>query len=221
MGLSGLPIANAQQTIFDVPSPEITPKNKLFLQHESQFRTWKPGRFLSNTEYSAYGIGHNTELDMTLFNVNAPVSDNITLGLGFKSSIPILKRTLPNQELKVTVGQLVPISLQGGGVGSWSYGTFSGRIPKLKTRLSGGVSVGTKQIFGRNAVSFIGTYEQPITKRFVLQGDWYSGTNNLALFIPGFSYAFPKDITLYGGYQIPNNARSGRQGFVFELAKFF
>lgn len=97
----------------------------------------------------------------------------------------------------------------------------SGRVPRLKTRLAAGVSVGTKQIFGRNTVSFIGSYEQPVTKRFILQGDWYSGTHSLGLFIPGFSYALPRDITLYAGYQIPNTKRSESQGFVFEIAKFF
>jgi hypothetical protein len=34
--------AIAQQTIFNVPSADITPKNKNFLQHESQFRSKNP-----------------------------------------------------------------------------------------------------------------------------------------------------------------------------------
>lgn len=201
--------AEAQQTIFNVPSADVTPEGKLFLQHESQFRGWRPNRFLSNTEYSAYGIGHNTELDATVFNVNAPPSDNITLGLGFKTAIPLLKKQLPDEEIKLTVGSMLPISLQGDGVGNWSYSHLSLKVPKIKTRLTGGVSVGTRQIFGRNAVAFIGGVEQPLTKRVNVIADWYSGTHNLGLFIPGVSIALPKDTNLYMGYQIPNTKRSG------------
>lgn len=213
--------ACAQQTIFNVPSADVTPEGKLFLQHESQFRPWKPGRFVSNTEYSALGIGHNTELDMTLFNVNAPASDNITLGVGFKSAIPILRKQLPDQEVKLTLGTVVPVSLQGEGVGNWSYTHLSARIPKVKTRLTAGVSAGTRQIFGRNAVAFIGGVEQPVTKRLSINGDWYSGTHNLGLLITGVSVSLPKNTNFYLGYQIPNTKRSGSQGFVLEFSKFF
>lgn len=213
--------AQAQQTIFNVPSADALPKGQTFLQHESQFRTWQPGRFISNTEYFAHGIGHNTEAAVTLFNVNAPASDNITLAVGFKKVFPLLEHRFPAREFKLTVGQMLPISLQGEGVGNWSYTHISGRIPKLNTRLAAGVSTGTKQIFGRTTVNFIGTYEQPVTKRLSLQGDWYSGTSDLGLFITGFSYKLPRNTALYGGYQIPNNKRSGRQGFVVEFAKYF
>lgn len=211
--------AAAQQTIFNVPSADVTPKGKLFLQHESQFRGWKPGRFLSNTEYSAYGIGYNTELDATVFNINVPPSDNITLGIGFKAAIPLLKKQLSDEELKLTVGSMLPISLQGDGVGNWSYSHLSVRIPKVKTRLTGGVSVGTRQIFGRNAIAFIGGVEQPVIKRVNIIADWYSGTHNLGLFITGVSVAFPEDTHLYVGYQIQNTDRSGSQGLVVELSK--
>lgn len=211
--------AEAQQTIFNVPSADVTPEGKLFLQHESQFRTWKPGRFLSNTEYSSYGVGHNTELDMTLFNINAPSTDNITLGVGFKTAIPLLKKQLPDEEVKLTVGSMLPISLQGDGIGNWSYSHLSARLPKVQTRMTAGVSIGTRQIFGRTAVAFIGGVEQPLSKRVNIVADWYSGTHNLGLFIPGVSVNLLKNTNLYMGYQIPNSKRSGSQGFVVELSR--
>lgn len=212
--------AEAQQTIFNVPSADVTPKGEIFLQHESQFRTWRPGRFINSTEYSAYGLGHGTELDVTVFNVNAPASDNITLGVGLKKSVPLFPRRFPRQELKLTVGQLIPVSLQGQGVGNWSYAHLSTRAPRLKTRVAVGVSTGTRQIFGRTTVGAIATLEQPVTKRLSLQGDWYSGTHALGFLIAGFTYALPYDTVLFGGYQIPNTPRYGRQGFVLEFARY-
>lgn len=214
----------AQQTVFNVPSADVTPEGKLFLQHESQFRPYPPHAFWLGTHYSAVGIGHNTELDATLFNVSAPVSDNITLGLGFKSAMPIagLKEKFPERELKLTVGSEVLVSLQGEGVGNWSYAHLSGRVPKLNTRLTAGVSVGTKQLFGRDAVCFIGAVEQPVTEKFSLIADYYSGKENYAGFlIAGFSYKLPKNTAVYAGFQIPNNESNGRSGFVIEVSRIF
>ncbi|OGI29400.1 MAG: hypothetical protein A2287_03345 [Candidatus Melainabacteria bacterium RIFOXYA12_FULL_32_12] len=211
----------AQQTIFNVPSAEITPKGHVLVEPEFQFTPWKPGRNMLNTDYLIVGVGHNTEVGLLLYNVSVPASDNITLAPGFKSVIPVFSKKYPNLELKAIGGTEILVSVQGGEVGNWSFSELNGRIPKLKTRLTGGISVGTKQIFGRNAVSFIGGVEQPVTKHFSIQADWFSGTHSNGFFIPGFAYAFPKNTTLYVGYQIPNNSRCGKSGFVIELAKIF
>lgn len=214
--------ASAQQTIFNVPSAEVTPKGRIFIEPEFQFRPWNPGKSMLNTDYAAVGIGHNTELDLTLFNVSTPASNNITLGTGFKSVIPVFNKKLPERELKVIIGTEVLASLEGNGAGNWSYAALSGRTPKTNTRLTAGVSAGTKDIFGVDTVAFIGGIEQPITKKFSLQADWYSGTEHFAGFlIPGFAYVFPKDVILYAGYQIPNSPKNGVSGFAIELAKIF
>src|SRR5262249_140244 len=99
---------NAQQTIFNVPSADVTPKGNLFLQHKSELRPWEHGRFLGNTEYSAVGIGYNTELDATVFNINAPATHNVTLGVGFKTALPVCLKKFPNREFKLTVGEMIP-----------------------------------------------------------------------------------------------------------------
>lgn len=221
--LTGLlihPGALAQQTVFNVPSADVTPQNKVFLQTEGQTRFWGKDQYYLGTQYAALGIGHNTELDATLFNLSSPDSRNVSLGLGFKKAFPFLSQKFPEQEFKVIVGEMVPISFDGKGIGNWTYSTLSFRLPKMKTRLTAGVNYGTKEIFGRDQVSFIGAYEHPVTKRLSLIGDWYSGSHGNSYFIPGISVAFPKDFTLYLGYQIPNSAKVGKSGLVFELAKF-
>jgi hypothetical protein len=202
-----------------VPSADVAPKKSLFLEHESQFRPHQPGPFEYITQYTCLGVGFNTELDLTLINLAVPQSHNMSLGVGFKTAVPILKRKLPNTDLRLTFGELVPISLENQGVGNWSYAHLSGRLPRLKTRITAGVSTGTRQIFFKNNVCFIGGYEQPVTRRLSLQGDWFSGDHSLGYFIPGLSYILPGEMILYAGYQIPNMRRVGRDGFVVELAK--
>jgi hypothetical protein len=211
----------AQQTIFNVPSADVTPPGRVYLEHESQFRPWGADRFWLGTHYTAIGVGKNTEIDVDLFNVQSPASDNISLGVGFKSVLPLWKRRWPERELKLTVGSMVPVSLEGHGVGNWTYVHASGRLPRLRTRLTIGAQAGTRQIFARNTAGVIAGVEQPITRRLVLIGDWFSGTHNNGFLITGFSYALTPTTTLYCGYQIPNNPRAGRSGLVFELSKLF
>lgn len=213
---------NAQQTVFNVPSADVTPDKAIFLQHESQFRAWNPDAFWLGTHYSALGVGHNTELDATLFNVSAPSSKNISLGLGFKSAMPVffLKEKYPKREIKLTVGSEVLVSLQGNGVGNWSYAHLSCRLPHTNTRITSGVSVGTKQVFGRSTFCYIMAVEQPVTKKLGIIADWYSGAENYSGFlIAGVSYKLPKDANLYLGYQIPNSEKNGKSGLVVEISK--
>lgn len=212
----------AQQTIYNVPSADVTEKNQVFLEHESQFRAWAPGRYWYGTHYFSYGAGHYTELDASLYNLSSPASGNLTLGAGFKTTLPLLPKKFPRREIKLTGGTQVLVSLQGKGVGNWSYGHLSVRVPRLNTRLTAGVSAGTSHLFGRSSVHFIGGLEQPVTKRITLLADWYSGKHSIGFLTSGFSVAMPRQTTLFVGYQVPNNRKvAGGQGFTIEVAKFF
>lgn len=224
--LFALSITNvyAEQTIFNVPSADVTEKGHVFLQEEAQFRGWNPDANLINTVYTATGVGHNTEACATLYNVGAPDTGLITLGVGFKSAIPIpyLKEQFPKQEFKIIVGSEVLIGLEGNDVGNWTYVELSGKIPKINTRLTAGVDYGTRQLFGVNRSAFLAGIEQPVTKNLTLQADWFSGAEHFAGFlIAGFNYKLPKSTTLYAGYQIPNTPQNGISGFCIELAKIF
>lgn len=203
----------AQQTLFNVPSADVLEKGKIFLQHESQFS----GDFGLFTNYASLGVGKYTELDLTLFGVGTKNIRNEVLGIGFKTALPIHK----NSETKFTFGNIIPISLGGNGVGGYAYSHLSTRLPKLKTRLTSGVLVGTTTLFGRDVVCYIAGVEQPITKRFSIVMDYHSGKHANGFLIPGFSYNLDKNLVLWAGYQIPNNRANGDNGFVIELSKIF
>ena len=205
--------ALAQQTLFNVPSADTLEKGQIFLQHESQFS----GNFGLFTNYASLGIGKYTELDLTLFGVGTKNIRNEALGVGFKTVLPIHKES----ETKFTVGNILPISLRGNGVGGYFYSHLSTRLPKLKTRLTSGVLAGTTTLFGRDVVCYIAGLEQPITKRFNIVMDYHSGKHANGFLIPGFSYVLPKGAVLWAGYQIPNNRANGDNGFVIEISRIF
>ena len=131
-GMSAL----AQQTVFDVPSADVTAPKHVYVEQESQFRPYKPGQFWLGTEYLLVGVGHNTETGMVIYNVSSPESHNITLAPGFKSAIPIFPKKFPNAELKVIGGNELLVSVQGGGVGNWSYSELSGSDSKIKNQIN-------------------------------------------------------------------------------------
>lgn len=210
--------AIAQQTVFNVPSADTAPKNKTFLQHESQFRAKDPEKYLNTTNYFARGITDNTEIDATLFNLGSPASKNVSLGLGFKNATKLADNAF---KPKFTFGSMIPFSLQGNGAGNWTYATLSAVAPISQTRITGGASYGTKQIFGQETICAIGAIEQQINENFSLLTDWYSGNHSMGILVFGFSHNLPQDFSFYGGYQIPNSKRIGRNGFLIEIAKIF
>lgn len=213
------------QTIFNVPSADVTPEKRFFIQEEAQTAPWDADYAYIGTTYTAYGVGHDTELEATLYNVSSPDIQDISVGIGFKSSVPlpIFKEKCPKREIKLTVGSDVLIGLEGNGVGNWTYAHLSGRLPKLNTRLTAGISYGTKQVFGiDNATTFMAGVEQPINKKLTLMGDWFSGSEHWAGFLMvGFSYNLKKDTTMSFGYQIPNSPNAGSGGFVIQLGRTF
>jgi len=223
--------AFAQQTIFNVPNADVTPKGNFYTENEGQFKTWNSGQIYILTEYNNFGMGHNTDLEASVYNVQTR-NNSPTMGYGFKSYMPILNKKYPEREYKLTIGDQVLVSYSGTlkGTGNWSYTHLSGRVPIINARLTGGVYAGTKQYFGRGAVGFLGGYEIPVTKRLKIIGDWYSGGNAQGFFIPGFSYTFylPDNpnlyfvgpSTLYVGYRIHNDKRSGSSGIVIEINTF-
>ena len=205
--------ASAQQTIFNVPSADLVEKNMVFYQHQSSFSN-KFGAFDNNF---VYGIGKNTELDLTLYDIGTKNVRGEVLGVGFKSVIPLNEKT----ETKFTIGHLIPIGLRKPGVGGYTYSHLSTVIPKLKTRVTAGVTVATTTIFDRDVVSFIGGIEHPITKRLWFAADWYSGKHSNGFFIPGFYYYLSQKTIISGAFRIRNNKENGYNGFIIELSKFF
>lgn len=215
---------NAMQTIFNVPSADVTQKGHVFVQQEFQTTPWVTDDAMFSTTYGALGIGHNTEIDTTLYNVGSPDTENMSVGVGFKTALPVpyLNDKFPDREFKVTFGSQVLVGIQGNGVGNWTYAHVSGRVPKANTRLTAGASYGGRQVFGQNTVSFIAGVEQPVTKKLTLLGDWFSGSEHWSGYlIVGGSYALKHNTTFFAGFQIPNTPSVGSPGFVFELAKIF
>jgi hypothetical protein len=222
IGIGSFPLpGHTQQAIINLPSADLTPKGQVFIMNESYIRMWRPDRSWKATNFLTYGLNDTTELAITNFGVGAPKINNLTLAVGAKSVFQLWKKKYPRREIKLTVGAMVPVSLQGRGAGSYAYSHLSYRLPKINTRLTAGLNWGTAQIFDRDVFCFIGGIEHPITPELTVIVEYYSGTHDFGGVIPGVVYHNHKlDAVFVAGFRIPNARASGRPGFVFELGKF-
>ena len=208
----------AQQTILNVPSSSVLEKDQNFLEHESQFKVDDP-EFLNVTNFYGRGIGNNIELDVTQFNLSTPASQNVSIGIGGKTNFLLDEDSLYKPTLMV--GAMLPISMQGQGVGHWIYSTVTVTIPQSKTSFSAGFSSGSKQIFGENVNCFIGGIEQEITNNLGLYADWYSGNHAMGLAAFALGYEFANEFTVFAGYQVTNHQQSLGNSYIVELLKYF
>ena len=216
-----------QQTIFNVPSADIAVKKDWFFQHQTTTRVWNPGRSWVQTNAFGYGIGHYIELDATLFNLDVKHPKDSTLSVGFKTSIPLLgeKAKMP---LRLVVGDMFEFSerpldqsrVRNPHEGNWMYAMLNTEIPRLKTRITGGVTDGTKVLFGERTNGFLGGVEQPLSNRWTFQADWFSGHHELAYLIPGVVYRFQERWMLSVGFQVPNKPSTGARAIIVELTRF-
>lgn len=204
-----------------MPSADITPKGKHFLMHETQFRSWRPDRSWSGTNFYAYGVGAQTELAITSYNGGSPLAPNFATGVGFKSAPQFLKDSHPDLELKLTFGQMAIFNHRGSGLGSFTYSHASFRLPKARTRISAGGWGGTRQLFERNTGGVLAGVEQPLGKRFILLGEWLSGRHDFGYAIPGVLFHPAKNQAIVFGYKIPTGAEGGKTGIVLEYGITF
>lgn len=214
-------LAHGQQAIVNMPSADITPKGRHFVMHETQARAWNPGRSWSGTNFYAYGVGRSTELAVTSYNGGSPLSQTFSTGVGFKSAPQFWKESRPELEAKLTVGQMMIFNHRGGGIGSFTYSHASFRVPGAGTRISAGGFAGTEQLFARNTGGALVGVEHPLSKHWVLLGEWFSGRHEFGYAIPGVLFHPDKRQMIVVGWKIPTGAPGGDSGLVLEYGITF
>lgn len=221
--------AYSQSLIVGIPSADITPLHNLEFTHETQYNFWnKPSKW-NSFNFMCYGIGNNAELTLTLNNLDNEMSKNLAAGFGAKKVFNIFKKK-PNLEHKLIFGSNILYSTQRTNFGIWSYGLYSLRLPKTKTRLTGGISYGTSHTYGfrsklvnnveiqspNNIGAILLGFEQPLSKNLSFIADWYSGTHALASVIPALQYDIGHNVIIVG-YKIANNRQSGSNALILEF----
>ena len=222
----------AQQNLFNIPSANITPTNKVFYQHQLNVYNL---RDYASKHHFVYGLPKNWEVGLNVVNINIKPS---TLQSWFPINdserkepfAPIAMLTAQKQiqlskHLQLNIGTQIGTNLLIEGYGYRRLTTFSYALAAYRTNKHWSFVAGpyvTDETFmgkGNNAGVLVG-FEIPLNKRWLLMGDFVSGNTKNSVSVLGFTYNVNKHFQLCLGGLVPNPNSKENYGVVFEINLF-
>jgi hypothetical protein len=211
--------ADAQQTIFNVPTSDVLDRGKVYAELDVSFKTNNQDalrRFSSFVPRIVVGTGGNVEVGLNVTGNIQPGADSTTL-------VPTVKWKFYQNEKKglalfIGTNFFIPVRNRANNFGTYSYVAVSKTINK--TRLTGGGYVASRNVFAPNAVRGGGQFgiEQTLNSKFTIAADWITGTHASGYFTPGVIYRPHPKVTTYWSYSIGNaDASNGHHFLLFEL----
>ncbi len=206
--------AAAQQTLFNVPSADVLPAGRLYLEEDD---LWRPGRLEDTylTLRAVVGLGSAVEAGVNLGGLAAEGRSvpNATLALKWQP--------FHTRRWSLTAGIHGLFFLRGGVDGSPSGHAYAHAAwtPVDGMRITAGVWYATPGYADIGvAKGVLAGFEQHLSPTLVVQADWYSGRNGLGYFTPGFAWTIGQWV-VYGGYSI-KNAGSQENAALIEVGKY-
>lgn len=216
----------AQQNLFNVPSSEITAKQKLFFQQQLNINS----TIQSNTNF-CFGLGKGFEVGINFIGVQSNVSfrrikvndslDNEPLApLGLVTFQKVFE---VNKSLKIGLGTQLGTNLlaqtkKAHHLADFTYLNTSSSFFDEKLKCNAGWYFSDKAYEGeKSRLGYMMGCEFALNSKVHLVGDWIQGKNPIGVSVVGFIYYVRPKIPISFGWQIPNSKQKSSQAFVFEL----
>jgi len=217
-------IAHAQQTVFNVPTTDVLDKGKVYFELDISA---KPNDSDALNKFSSFvprlvlGVGSNIEVGLNIIGNVQPGPDATTLVGAAKWRI----YNGGDNGWAMVVGDhvFIPVHNKSYDIGNHTYLMIQKSF-KTKTRIGFGGGVFTRDVVAPNAVRGVGqfTFEQPITDKFGVASDWYTGKHANGYWTSGGYYKLTKKLTGYSAYSVGNaNASHGNHYLYFEIGYNF
>lgn len=210
----------AQSTLFNIPSTDVVPKKKVYLEFDfiSHLESHSDGGFQAYVPRGVVGVGKRTEIGL-----NAAFLDTLA------PDQPV--ELQPNLKYQIYQNEAKGVTVASGGIlylpianrtGTDTFGMIYTVVSKqLKAdrgpRITGGAYglVGRASGTGNSGGAIVG-YEQPLAPGKVsFVTDWFSGKNRFGYVTPGFAITISKTSLLYAGYSIGNQGRKNNALFIY------
>ena len=222
--------AQAQQNLFNIPAGDLTPRGKVFFQHQTNL--YSRGYFESKN-HLVYGLGNGWEAGVNVINIqmNFRRRGNDWLGLNRDDRsiplAPLVKLTgqkffFLSDRVSASVGTQVGLNpVRFGGVSRelthFTYNTWVWS-PRHHVKVVAGPYLSDRGTLGAgNRAGVLVGAEFPVTKKLLFMGDFISGNNYTSVSVVGFNYLATKRVQICLGALLPNPGTSNRPGVVFEL----
>lgn len=220
----------AQQTFFTIPSGEITHRNKIFYQLQTNFT--EPKAMETKFDF-IYGIGHHWELG---FNIDAEMhwyksyllkiedeeenrAATPLILFNMQKGIPIL----PHPKLRINFGTQFGTNLAYHHNSSFAYTAYTMLASEFMEdwHVNFGVSHSNQAMIGKEATNFFTGVEIPFSERWAVMGDATFGETDNAIGTFGFTYNPTSRVQLCLGAIAPMPKNPIQEyGVVFELSVF-
>lgn len=218
-----------QQNFFNVPSSDITPASKIFVQQQLNFI---PNGVQSGTTF-CYGLGKNTEIGFNVLGINYDYQQKFVANHSEQPYNPFFtlnaqKSFQLHEDFKLGLGAQAGFT-QIGQAGAYLYGNSVYINEHTHTKWVSGLYYSTDNYFGPESRNFIeggalksiglqlGVEQNIWAERLLFQADFISGRHSLGEVVIGGAYYVSKHWVLSAGIQIPTFNSQSQPASVFEL----
>lgn len=220
---------HAQQNFFNVPSSDITLKNKTFFQQQINM---EKDALQSNTTFN-FGLGSGFEIGLNFNGLSIIENNTISVKNNFLTQ-PYNPFILFNAQKRFDLNERMGIAFgfQTGfnkllkkNSGAYAYGNFIYRSTKNGFKVVAGTYSASNSYFGtgtRMTGSFplgiqMGIEKSIVENKLLFQSDFISGKHNLGEVVLGLAYYMNKNWIFSSGYQIPTFHSNSIKSLVIEF----
>jgi hypothetical protein len=217
----------AQQNLFNIPSGDITPKNKVFYQHQFNLYSDK----FESKGHSVYGLGRGWDAGVNV----------VSKGFGFRRGgldwlqneriengalSPVVLATLQKQfvlsnRLNLNIGTQAGTNLSRNFNNSqfnhFTYGLFSYQVAPGRRILVGPYATNAALSGPGNQQGLMVGYEWKLTEKWYLMGDWISGRSDQGVGVVGAMFWPTERLQFCAGALLPNPNTPKAAGLVLEI----
>ncbi|MCS7037051.1 MAG: hypothetical protein RMJ33_06245 [Saprospiraceae bacterium] len=218
---------SAQQNLFNIPSGDVTEKNKVFYQHQVNLYASK----LESKGHFVYGLGRGWDAGVNLVGKGVYFTpewrlfynDNPDMGALYPYIMPTLQKKVIlggrfDLNLGAQAGVNVSHKIMNKELAFFNYALGVFYFMERKSRLVGGLYHTNRMFVGTgNHLGVLLGYEVKVGKRFYLMGDWISGNNDSSVAVLGGMYNLTRRMQLCAGLLVPNPENPKPFGIVLEV----
>jgi hypothetical protein len=203
-GLLAASRASGQQTIFNVPDPDVLEKGKTYLELNALWRLEEP-RFADFVARGVWGVGGSVEVGVNLRGFMVP-------GRSTPIAEPNVKwQPWSNEVLSFTAGAAGQFFLRGardGTPSAFGYAHAAAKLPSDTRLTAGGYWASSGYAADNVQKGVLAGVEQKLGQEWTVAADWFSGKNSIGYLTPGVIWK-TGDWTVYAGYSFKNRDSRG------------
>ncbi len=205
----------AQQTIINVPSADVLPKDSCIFKTSVKNQINENG-YTRISPTTTVGIGHGMDLSFAV-----PVRIEQDYNTTVNGDIGLKKVLFLGNSTRFTVGGNIAPSFNDSITPStFTYAHLTKKVKKTKTSLTAGAYLqGDSKILNSGGI-LVGVEQVIISNKLRLAFDWFSGDNSKGNYAVGLKYRPSQTLSITGATVIPNR-NDESIAFQVSMSKYF